>query len=144
MATYKSDEVTLHASAESVYSKLSDMSKFGDMLKGAPADALDADKRALLDQVEISGDTISFPAGPAGKVTLRKAEAIEPTLIRLEGVGTPVPMAMSLHITPVLADECRAEVSIDIEVPAMLKPMISGPMKKMVSQIAVMLPQIQY
>lgn len=139
MATYKSEEIDLRTSAEKVFAKLSNLENLGELMKNVPEGTLDEEKKKLLEQVEVTPDTITFPGGPAGMVKLRKVEAVEPTLIKMEGVGTPVPMAMSLHVTPINDSECRAQVEINIEVPAMIKPMINGPMKKMAQQVGEML-----
>jgi len=144
MATYKSEEVTLGASAGTVFFKLNNLQGLGDMIKNAPADQIPADKREALEKIEVSADTVSFPAGPMGAVTLRKAESVSPTLIRLVGEGVPVPMSLSLHILPMGEEACRASVEIDIQIPAMLKPMVSGPLQKMTTEFANMLRAIPF
>lgn len=144
MATYKSEEVTLGASAGTVFFKLNNLQGLGDMIKNAPADQIPADKREALEKIEVSADTVSFPAGPMGAVTLRKTESVSPTLIRLVGEGVPVPMSLSLHILPMGEEACRASVEIDIQIPAMLKPMVSGPLQKMTTEFANMLRAIPF
>lgn len=144
MATYKSEEVTLHTSAENVFGKLSNLENLSELIKKAPADQIPADKMELLNQVKSTADTISFPGGPVGQVVLRRTEALEPTLIRMEGQGTPVPMSVSLHISPILPEECKICVEIDLQIPAMLKPMVNGPMKNMTEQFAQMFRAINF
>ncbi len=142
MANFKSNEEMMAASAEAVFNKFSNLEALGQLIKGAPADAVPEDKRELLDQVKVTPDTISFPGGPAGEVTMKLAELEMPTLIRMEGVGTPVPMSMALHIRPVDETQCGVTVEVDLKVPALVAPMISGPMKQLVAQIASMLRTI--
>lgn len=144
MATYKSDEVTLNAPAERVYAKLSNLEGLSELLKNAPVDQIPEDKRGMLDQIKVTADTISFPAGPMGALTMRKARCVEPTLIRLEGEGTPVAMALNLKITPMGDSMCGAQVEIDIQIPMMLKPMISGPLTKMTKEFANLLRAIPF
>ena len=131
MATYKSATVGLAYPADNVFGKLSNLEGLGTMLRDVPAD-----------QVRVTPDTISFPAGPAGEITLRLAETVSPSLIRLEGYGTPVPMSLALHVTPLTPESCESFVQIDIQIPAMLKPMVSGPLQKMADQFAQMLRQV--
>ena len=142
MATYKSEVVSLAHPAERVFSKLSNLEGLGGMLKNVPADQIPADQMAMLEQVRVTPDTISFPGGPAGDVTLRLAETEAPSLIRLEGQGTPVPLSMTLHITPLTPESCETYVQIDIQIPAMLKPMVNGPLQRMADQFAQMLRQV--
>ena len=142
MATYKSEVVSLAYPAETVFGKLSNLEGFGGILKNVPADKVPADQLAMLEQVRVTPDTISFPAGPAGEVTLKVAETDAPNLIRMEGFGTPVPMSLTLHITPLTPETCESYVQIDIQIPAMLKPMVNGPLQKMADQIAQMPRQV--
>lgn len=142
MANYKSEKVSLAYPAETVFAKLSNLEGLGGMLKNVPEEGIPADQRAMLDQVTITPDTISFPGGPAGDVTLRVSRTDAPNLIALEGVGTPVPMGLALHIAPLTPDTCEAYVDIDIQIPAMLKPMVNGPLQKMADQFGQMLRQM--
>ncbi len=144
MATYRSEDVTLGAPAETVFLKLDNLQGLGEMIKNAPAEQIPADKRDMLEQIEVSADRISFPAGPMGAITLRKTQSVNPSLIRLEGEGTPVPMSLSLHILPMGEATSTASVEIDIQIPAMLKPMVSGPLNKMTSEFANMLRAIPF
>lgn len=144
MATYKSEEITLSSPAENVFLKLDNLEGLGEMIKNAPADQIPADKKEMLEQIAVTRDTISFPAGPMGAITLQKTESINPTLIKLEGMGTPVPMSLSLHILPLGEESCAATIEIDLQIPAMLKPMVNGPLKKMTEEFARMLRAVPF
>lgn len=144
MSSHKSEKVTLKASAEKVFSKLSNLEGLGDLLKNVPLDQVPADQRGMLEQVKVTPDTISFPAGPVGELTLAVAEKEDPTLIRLEGRGTPVPVSLAMHISPLTPELCEAYVEIDVKVPMMLAPMIGGTVQKMADQFANMLRQIPF
>lgn len=144
MAEYKSAETPLKASAEAVYRKLSNLEGLKELLTRVPENQIPADQRDLFNQIQITADTISFPAGPVGNLTLKLTEKVEPTYIRLEGVGAPVPMALMLHIHPSTEVSCSAQVEVDIKIPAMLKPMVSGPLNKMVTQFAEMLRNLPF
>ena len=128
--------------AEKVYARLSNLEGLGEMLKNVPLEQVPADQRAMLEQVKVTPDTISFPGGPVGDITLRVAEKVEPTLISLEGLGTPVPMGLALNIIPLTPDTCETFVKIDVQIPKMLQPMVSGPLQKMADQFGQMLRQI--
>lgn len=144
MAEYKSAETPIKASAEAVYRKLSNLEGLKELLGRVPEEQVPADQRDLFNQIQITPDTISFPAGPVGDLTLRLTETVEPTFIKLEGVGTPVPMALMLHIHPSTEVSCSVQVEIDLQILAMLKPMVSGPINKMVSQFAEMLRNLPF
>lgn len=142
MASYKSETVSLAYPAETVFTKLSNLEGLGEVIKNVPADQIPADQRAMLEQVKVTSDTITFPGGPVGEITLRLTETVSPTLIHLEGYGTPVPMNLAMHITPLTPDTCEAYVEIDLKIPAMLRPMVNGPLQKMADQFGQMLRQM--
>lgn len=144
MAEYKSEETPIKASAEAVFRKLSNLEGLKELLAKVPQDQIPADQIDLFNQVRITSDTIAFPAGPVGDITLRLSETVEPTYIRLDGVGTPVKMALMLNIHPATEVSCSVQVVIDLQIPAMLKPMVNGPLNKMVSQFAYMLRNIPF
>lgn len=144
MATYRSEDVTLGAPAERVFTKLDNLEGLGEMLRNAPVDKIPADKMEMIKQIEVSGDRIKIPGGAMGMITLRKTRSEAPTLIKLEGEGLPMAMSMSLHITPVNEESSSASVEIDLQIPAMLKPMVSGPLNKMTSEFANMLRAIPF
>ncbi len=144
MATYKSDEVPLKASAENVFNRLSNLEALKGLLEQVPADQIPADKKEMFDNIRLTADTIELPGGPVGAIKLRVVERKAPSRITLKGEGTPVPLQLQLDIHPVDDASCRAQAKVDIEIPMMLKPMISGPMQKMTEQFASVLRSIPF
>ena len=144
MAVYKSKPAQINASADDVYGRLSNLSNLKSLMANIPQEAIPADKKEMFDAVVVSDDSISFPAGPVGEVKLKVVEKVAPRLIRLEGVGTPVPLSLSLSITPLSEVQCEASVSIDIAIPAMLKPMLGGTIQKMADQFGQVLGALKY
>lgn len=144
MAIFKAQPIAVSASAEAVFDKLSDLSSIKTLMGNIPESAVPDDQRQLLEEVEITDNSIAFPAGPVGKITLEVAERIRPTLIRLEGVGTPVALSLSLEIAPLSDSSCEAATAIDIAIPPMLKPMIGGTLQKMADQFTEVLGKLNY
>lgn len=144
MATYKSDEVALKASADSVFSRLSDFESLKSLLSQVPADQIPADKKEMFDSIRLTNDSIELPGGPVGSIRLRVVERTAPSRITLKGEGTPVPLQLQLDLHPVDEASCRAQAKVDIEIPAMLRPMIAGPMQKMTEQFASVLRSIPF
>ena len=144
MAIYSSGEINLHASAENVFAKLSNLENLRTLLEKVPAESIPEDKREIFNNLTITPDSITVPGGPVGALTFRMKEKKEPTFIKLEGEGTPVPLALVMHITPETASSSKANVDIDIEIPAMLKPMIGGSIKKMAEQFGQVLKSIPF
>ncbi len=128
--------------ASTVFEKYSDLEGLGELLKNVPEGYASADQMQMLSKIRVTSDTIVIPGGPVGEITLRVVERQAPTLIRLEGVGTPVPLGMSLHIVPLTPETCETYVQIDLQIPAIMKPMVNGPMQKMVDQFGQMMRQM--
>ena len=128
--------------ASTVFEKYSDLEGLGELLKNVPEGYASADQMQMLSKIRVTSDTIVIPGGPVGEITLRVVERQAPTLIRLEGVGTPVPLGMSLHIVPLTPATCATSAQLDLQIPAIMKPMVNGPMQKMVDQFGQMMRQM--
>ena len=146
MATYNSEEISLMAPAGAVYSKLSNLDNLRSLLEKVPADKIPADKLEMFNSISVTPDSVTVPGGPVGALTFRMKEKVEPTLIKLAGEGLPpgIALSLSLHITPEGESTSKAKVSIDISIPAMLKPMVSGPLQKMADQFGQVLRAIPF
>lgn len=144
MPTYKSSARLIYAPAEKVYNKLSNLEGLKSIIANIPDSAVPDDKRDLLDGIKVTPDSISFPAGPVGEITLKLVEKISPSLIKLQGVGTPVALGMQLQIASLSDSQCEADVAIDIDIPKMMAPMIGGTIQKMADQFADVIERLNY
>lgn len=143
MATFTSNEVTLRGSREDVFARLSNPALLRNFLNEVPRDAVPADKLSMLDSIELTDDTISIAGGPAGMLTMKVADREAPSRIVYEGVGTPVRLSLEFSLAPApLEGTCSATVAITADIPAMLKPMVAGPLQKGADQFAQMLATI--
>ncbi len=136
MAEYKSNPVTLGRSAQEVYDRLTNMQGLAQALTNVPADQVPEDKREMLNSIRIDEDTIEIPGGPVGSVTLVKSDCTPPVYVSFEGKGTPVPLVMAAHIQPTGDTTCEVTVEVNISIPAIMKPMLNGPMNNLVEQVA--------
>lgn len=144
MTTIKSDKAKVAAPAPVVYEKLSNLDNLKSVLSQVPADSIPADKRDMFEKVRVTADTISIPAGPVGEITLRVTDRLPYSLIQLTGEGTPVPLNLQLEIEPRGEDACEVQVVFNIEIPLMLKPMVSGPLKKVADQFVQVMQSIPF
>ena len=134
MTNIKSEKAIIPASAEQVYDKLSNLDNLKPLLEKIPADQIPADKKEMFENLNITADSISIPAGPVGEIKLRVTDRLPYSLIQLTGEGTPVPMNMQLAIESKSPQSCEVQVIISLDIPLMLKPMVSGPLKKVADQ----------
>ena len=144
MAIYSSGNVTLQAPATSVFDKLSNLENLKGMLDKVPADRIPEDKRAMFENIRITPDTIEVPGGPMGNLTFRVVERQSPSLIKLQGEGIPIQMSLALHVKPLTDTTSSANVEIDINIPAMLKPMVGGQIQKIADQFGDVLGAIPF
>lgn len=144
MTTIKSEKTPIAASAEKVYLKLSDLSNLQGLLDRVPADQIPPDKRDMFERLQITSDSIKIPGGPVGDITLMITDLMPYSLIGLTGEGSPIPLSMQMEINPTGHDSCDVQIGVSLEVPIMLKPMISGPLKKIVDQFAQVIRAIPF
>lgn len=144
MSTYSSGNVTLNAPATAVFDKLSNLENLKGLLDKVPADRIPEDKRQMFENIRITPDTIEVPGGPMGNLLFRVTERVAPSLIKLKGEGIPVEMALVLHVKPLSDTTSSANVDIDINIPAMLKPMVGGQIQKIANQFGDVLGAIPF
>lgn len=144
MSNYSSEKITLNAPATAVFDKLSNLENLQGMLDKVPADKIPEDKRQMFENIKITPDTIEVPGGPMGSLLFRVTDRVAPSLIRLKGEGIPVEMSLALHIEPLTDTSSSAKVDIDINIPAMLKPMIGGQIQKIANQFGDVLGAIPF
>lgn len=142
MTSFKSNDVTLLTSAKNAFSKLSNLNTLKAFIENIPQDKIPADKIEQFRNVTIGDDFITIPGGPTGDVTLKMDECKPHSLIKLRAVGIPVEIFMSLHIGSIDDNKCTARFVIDADIPMLLKPMVSGPLQKIVDQFATVLTSI--
>lgn len=144
MATFKNNPVRISYPAETVYSKISNPENLRSLMSSVPVDQIPADKRAMLENIKVTSDSIEVPGGPVGSLTFKISEKKEPTLVKFDGVGSPVAMSLAINISPDGADACLAEVEIDIALPKMVLAMMSGPIQQMADQFGMLLKSVPF
>lgn len=144
MATYSSNRTTVFSPAEKIFTTLSDLSNLSALLGRIPEDSLSDDNRRMLENIKVSGNTITVEGGPTGSLSLELVETRNPDLIRFSGVGLPVKLDVIIRITPETQEESSIITEIDADIPAMLRPMIGGALQKAANQFAMMLAGIPY
>lgn len=144
MTTIKSERKPINASAERVYLKLSDLDNLKPLLERIPREQIPEDKREMFDNLKITSDSITIPAGPVGEIKLMVTDLMPYSLIQLTGEGTPIPLVMQMEINETGHESCEVQISLSLEVPMMLRPMISGPVKNVVDQFAHVLSSIPF
>ena len=125
MAKYKSKPVVIHHPAEEVFDKISNIGAYQQKL-----DELPAEVREKLGQVRFDPDAIVITAAPVGEIRFAVKEKVRPASVTLSAEQSPVPLFLTVRLEPETDSSTNAVSEIDVEIPAMLKPMIGGKMQE--------------
>ena len=121
MTSYSGKPVTLNMSAEDAYERLNNLGAFQERINALPDEI-----KSKIGDISFTEDTISFNGTPMGSLTLRISERVPGQRVAFNAEGAPVPIIMAVNIAPAGEGMSTAVTSIDVELPAMLKPMV-GP-----------------
>ncbi len=125
MATYKSNPQTIARTPAELFGRLSDLSR----LQGA-LDSLTPEQRAQVGDVKFSADSISIQTPQVGEIAFQVIERVPDTKIVFGTKSSPVPLTMEVGIAPAGNDASEVTTVINVEIPAMLKPLIGPQMQK--------------
>ena len=115
--------------ASAIYARISDFSKFEDLVAKLPEEV-----RSQLGEVKFTTDTIVIPHNMLGLITLRVSERVPDKRIALQAENAPVPMFMAINLEAKAPELTEVQTAIDVDIPAMLKPMIGPKIEPMLKQ----------
>lgn len=136
MSQYESSVKNIPFPQARVYAKLEDLNNLESLKDKLPEDKV---KDLIYSRDEA---TVNVP--PMGNVTIRVVEREEPKCIKLEAVGSPIPINMWIQIIPDGEEASKMRVVAKAEVNFMLRAMIDKPLKNGIEKIAEALSLISY
>lgn len=125
MAKYSGKTVTVNQPINDIYNKVSNLSSFQQRLDQLPEEA-----RQKLGTVRFTDDKLIIEAPAVGEITFVIAERLAPTLLRLSAENSPVPFNIIMNFKETGADTTEVRTDLDVEIPAMLRPLIGGKMQE--------------
>lgn len=125
MAHYQSKPVSINAPIDDVFNRISDINAYQQKLESLPQEV-----KAKLGEVRFENDSIIITAAPVGEIKFTVDKRQSPSLIALKAEQSPVPLTLSVNLEPSTPNTTAAAAAIDVEIPAMLKPMIGGKMQE--------------
>lgn len=155
MAKYESEVKFIpHATAEQVYSKLSNLESFQPILDNAANNPLikqkmeeagqDPAKLEGIKDVKLTQDTITFPVPMLGTMTLEIIEREENKCIKFQAANVPLEGNLWIQILPVSAGGSKMKLTLKAELNMMMKMMIGSKLQKGIDKMAEMLAQVPY
>ena len=136
MSQYESSVKNIPFPQARVYAKLEDLNNLEGLKNRLPEDKVK--------DLTYSRDEATVNVPPMGNVTIRVVEREEPKCIKLEAVGSPIPVNMWIQIIPDGEEASKMRVVAKTEVNFMLRAMIDKPLKNGVEKIAEALSLITY
>ncbi|MCI7010727.1 MAG: SRPBCC family protein [Prevotella sp.] len=136
MSKFESSIQQVPYSQEAVYRNISDMSNLEKVRHRVPEDKV---KDFHFDQ-----DSVSVNVPPVGEIRLRIINREEPKCVKFETEQSPLPFFLWIQVLPVTETSSKLKVTVDADIPFMLKGMVSGPLKEGVEKIAQALAMIPY
>ena len=136
MSQYESSVKNIPFPQTRVYAKLEDLNNLEGLKDKLPEDKVK--------DLTYSRDEATVNVPPMGNVTIKVVEREEPKCIKLEAVGSPIPINMWIQIIPDGEEASKMRVVAKAEVNFMLRAMIDKPLKNGVEKIAEALSLITY
>lgn len=121
MATYKSKPTAVGRPAEAIFERFSDMTRLQEIM-----DRLPEEQRAMIGDVVFTQDSMKIRTPQIGEIAFGIKERVAPERIVFATESSPVPLEMAVLITPDGDEQSIVQTVIDVEIPAMLRPLI-GP-----------------
>ena len=136
MTKFESSVKQIPYPVEDVYRNISDLNNLERVRDRIPEDKLNS--------FSFDSDSVSVNVAPVGDLKLRIIEREENKCIKFETVQSPLPFNLWIQVLPVSATESKMKVTVQADIPFMLKGMVSGPLQDGVEKIAEALAQIPF
>ena len=136
MSKVESSVKQIPYSQTAVYRSISDLSHLEKVRDRVPTDKV---KEFVFD-----ADSVAVNVPPVGEIRLRIVNREEPKCVKFETVQSPMPFFLWVQMLPVTETSSKMKVTVEADIPLMLKAMVSGPLKDAVEKVADALASIRY
>ncbi|MCQ2343993.1 MAG: SRPBCC family protein [Paludibacteraceae bacterium] len=134
MTTYESKQKQIRREQGVVYDRISDLRNAKPYV-----DAISAEMRQGMEDVEFTEDSVSFKANMVGRVTLKIIDRESPKMLKFQAEGIPLAANLWIQLVGVSENDTRMKVTVKADVPLMLRPMIGNRIGEGVERFADML-----
>lgn len=139
MTTYSSKPVDVAMPASTVYERISDLGTFQERI-----DRLPEEVKSKIGSVTFTADTIVINAAPMGDMTLRVTERVPARRLALTAENAPVPIVLSVNLSEKSAESTEVITAIDVEMPAMLRPMVGPKLQEAAEKFGDMIKNLAF
>lgn len=93
-------------------------------------DELPEEQRKQIGDVEFTANSLKIVTPQVGEIAFVIKERVEPSKIVFGTESSPVPLTMEVNITPAGDEAADVETRIDVEIPAIVRPIIGPQLQK--------------
>ena len=136
MSKFESSVKQIPYSQTAVYRSISDLSHLEKVRDRVRTDKVKA--------FVFDADSVAVNVPPVGEIRLRIVNREEPKCVKFETVQSPMPFFLWVQMLPVTETSSKMKVTVEADIPLMLKAMVSGPLKDAVEKVADALASIRY
>ncbi len=136
MTKFESSIKQIPYPVENVYRNISDLSNLERVRDRVPQDKLQ--------DFQFDNDSVQVSVSPVGTIKLRICDREENKCVKFETEQSPLPFNLWIQVLPVDSANSKMKVTVQADIPFMLKGMVSGPLQDGVEKIADALSQIPY
>ena len=136
MTKFESSIKQIPYPVEDVYRNISDLSNLERVRDRVPQDKLQ--------DFQFDSDSVQVSVSPVGTIKLRICDREENKCVKFETEQSPLPFNLWIQVLPVSDTTSKMKVTVQADIPFMLKGMVSGPLQDGVEKIADALSQIPY
>lgn len=134
MSKYNGAPTIVAKPINEIFDRFKDLTFFEEKIKQLPEDQL-----SKLGNVKFTPDSISVDTGQMGALTFGVTERVAPSKIVFSAVGSPVPLAMNIALREVDPAQTEVITSIDVDLPAMLKPFVGPKLQEAADKFSFMI-----
>ncbi|MBQ0056200.1 MAG: SRPBCC family protein [Bacteroidales bacterium] len=152
MARYESKVKEVNALQQNVYNRLSDLSQLQVMKDNMPPELKETIKAKLQEQgqgkIEISN--VHFDRDSAHltvngmPAAVKIIEREEPKCVKYSADNSPIDFTIWIQMLPQAAYQTKIKVTVDVDIPFFLRPMVGNKLESVAEQIAEALTRIPY
>ena len=136
MTKFESSVKQIAYPVEDVYRNISDLSNLERVRHLVPGETMQT--------FNFDSDSVEVSVAPVGTIKLRVVERDENKCVKFETEQSPVPFNLLIQMLPVTETESTMQLTVEADIPFMLKGMVAGPLQDGVEKIADALSQIPF
>lgn len=126
---------------ESVFAKVSDLSKLKYLIDRIPADQKD---QFNVQDMECTPDRVSCTVSPIGQIEVGVISREPFKCVKMETLRSPIKLTMWIQIVSTGISSCKTKLTVDADLNVFMAKMVEKPLTQAVEKLAEMLSMLPY